>query len=412
MDGAKITVNTDPQCPVRLFSRKFMKDPYPMLAQMQETAAAVPVQHSGVRLWILTRYDDLRRVLNGREFCKDMVPRRRELFETNVLDASKAARIVPASRRSLLDRDGEDHRRLRTLIGPMFNGDAIAELEPMVERYTEAMIDKLPTGEPVDLLGQFARPLSARIIAEMTGIPDEYVDVFPAYESQLITGGGVADIEEAGTWFYEFGLEMVKLKRATPGDDIYTTLLRMQEADPQIMDDDELVSTYIVLAIAGSEPSSAITNSLSLLLRHPDQLALLRKDPGLLDGAIEECLRLESSFRMLPPRFTDEAVELDGVVIPPLSLLVGAVAAANRDPRHFPDPDRFDITREPKRHLSFSYGPHNCLGAGLGKLELKVALRALIERFPDMRLAVEPDELVWRPGLYIRRLDALPAVLG
>jgi cytochrome P450 PksS len=404
-------ITTDPQCPMKLFSRRFMKDPYPTLATMRETAAAVPIEHSGVRLWILTRYDDIRRLLNGRDVCKDMVPRRRELFEMNIINSSKTSRIVVPSRRSMLDRDGEDHRRLRRVLAPFFNAEAVAKLQPMVEKHTTAMIDMLPVGEPVDLLGGFARRVSARVIAELVGIPDDYVDEFPAWESRLVTGEGTAEIEAAGMWFYEFGLKMVDLKRREPAEDMYTMLLRAQEADPEVMDDDELVSTFIVLAIAGSEPSSAISNCLSVLLRHPDQLDLLRQNPALLDGAIEECLRLESPFRMLPPRFTDETVELDGVVIPPLSMLVGAVGAANRDPRQFPDPERFDITRRPNRHLSFSHGPHNCLGVGLGKLEVSVALRTLIERFPNMRLAVAPDELTWRPGLYIRRLNELPVIL-
>lgn len=405
-------IKFDAECPMRLFSRRFMKDPYPTLEKMQEAAALVPVEDSGVRLWIMTRYEDVRRMLNGRDFCKDMVPRRRELFTQNVMRPEKTPRIVFATRRSVLDRDGEDHRRLRAVLSPLFNGQAVADLKPKVEEVTAALIDSLPVGEPVDLVGDFARPLAAKIIAEMCGIPDEFLAQIVAQESRLITGQGVAEIEAAGYWFYEFGTAMLELKRNQPADDIYTMLLRIHEQNPEVMDEEELISTFVVLAIAGSEPSSALGNALSLLLRHPDQLDLLRSEPDLMDSAVEECLRLESPFRMLPPRYTDEQVELDGVVVPPRSLLVGAVAAANRDPDHFPDPERFDITRYPNRHLSFSHGPHNCLGAGLGRLEVKVALRMLLGRFPGMRLAIEPDDLVWRPGMYIRRLDNLPVILA
>lgn len=403
-------ITTGEQCPMKLFSRTFMKDPYPMLEKLRTTAPAVPIEHSGVRMWILTRYDDVRRVLNGREFCKDMVPRRRELFQRNVIDVSKAARFIPASRRAVLDRDGADHRRLRSLLNPMFNGDAVSKLREQVEAHTASMVDRLPVGESVDVVGDFARPLASRIIAEVLGIPDEYVDVFPAYETLLITGGGVAEIEEGGAWLYHFAVDMVELKRRQPADDLYTVLLRIHEQDPAVMDEDELVSTFMVLAVAGSEPSSAVSNCLLMLLRHPEQLELLRSDPTLLDGAVDECLRLEATFRMVSPRFTDTPVVLDGVEIPPLSLLVGSVAAANRDPEVFPDPERFDISRSPNRHLSFSFGPHNCLGAGLGKLQVKTALRQLLERFSDIRLAIPEDELVWRPGLYIRRMDAMPVV--
>lgn len=411
MERQMVNFPVDPQCPVKLFSRKFMKDPYPMLESMRETAAAVPVQDGGTRLWILTRYEDVRRILNGREFCKDMAAHRRELFADNVIDPTKAPRIIFATRRSVLDRDGQDHRRLRSVLNPYFNDEAVNQLRPRIEASTESLIDRLPVGETVDLVWHFARPLIATIIAECLGIPTEYVRDLTVWESRLITGSGVAEIEAAGRWFEKFGREMLAVKRREPADDIYTTLVRQYDQDPRLMNEEELLSTFIVLAIAGSEPASALTNCLSVLLSNLDQFDLLRADPGLMDAAIEECLRLESPFRMLPPRFTDEAIEINGVTLPPRSLLVGSVAAANRDPRQFPNPDQFDLTRPPGRHLSFSYGPHNCLGAGLGRLEVKVALQLLINRFPGMRLAVPSDDLQWRPGMYIRRLDRLPVIL-
>jgi cytochrome P450 len=253
--------------------------------------------------------------------------------------------------------------------------------------------------------------LTAQVVAEWLGIPDEYVDQFPDWENKLLTGNGLDEVHAAEARFLRFTYEMLEHKRRNPGDDIYTMLLHIHEQDPEALSEEELLSTFMMLAIAGSEAAKALGNCLLSLMTHRDQFDLLRADPGLLDTAVHECLRYESSFRILSPRFSDKPFELDGVVLPPRSLLVCSVASANRDPDRFPEPDRLDITRHPNHHMSFGHGPHNCLGAGFALLELKTAVKALLDRFADIRLAIPPDELVWRPGMYMRRLNALPVVL-
>lgn len=378
---------------------------------MRETAAAIPVSDSGLRVWVITRYNDIQQILNGRKFVKDVVPAGMKLVLENTTRSGKTPQFTPTIRRGMLDRDGQDHRRLRALLAPYLNRDAVASLLPRMAAQTASMVDRIPAGKPMDILGDFARPLIAAFTAEWLGIPDNYATLFAIWENHLVTGGSANEIRAAEVELHKFSLEMMELKRREPADDLYTTLVRTHDDDSTLLDENELLSTLILLAVAGAGTAAALANCLFLLASHQDQLNLLRNNPNLLDSALEECMRLESAFRILSPRYTNDPVELDGVVLPPRSLLVCAVGAANRDPENFPNPDEFDITRRSNRHLSFSYGPHSCLGGGLARMEIKAAVRALLDRFSGIRLAARPEDLVWRPGLYARRLDTLPVLL-
>ncbi len=412
MENRPIEIRIDEQRPMSLFSRRFGRNPYPTLKKMQEMAAAVPVSDNGLRVWVVTRYHDVKWVLNGRVFAKDVMRLGRDLVNENKVPIGKTPNAILDIRRGMVDRDGPDHRRLRSLLSHHFTQEAVDRWEPRIEEIAAAALELLPTGEPVDMLARYARPVAARVIAERLGIPDDYVEVFPDLETRLVTGDSLDDVHVAEAAFHDFSRAMLELKSREPSDDIYTELLRVHQNDPAMLSETELISTYVMLAIAGSEAASALGNCLYALASHPDQLSLLYTDPGLIDSAIDECLRFEPSFRILSPRYAEEPVELGGVVLPSRSLLVCSIAAANRDPEKFPEPDRFDITRHPNHHLSFSHGPHICLGSRLARSEIKVAIRTLLDRFSDMRMAVNQDDLAWRPGMYMRRLRTIPMVLG
>lgn len=403
--------HTDARHPMKLVTRAFMHDPYPALAALREAGPAAVVENNGFRMWVVTRYRDAVRVLADPAFGKDIVQRRREVVTQCMVRPERRARLPHASRRSVLDRDGEDHRRLRAVLGGMFSPARLSEYRPALERLAADLLDRLPTGGPVDLIGRFARPLSATFIADVLGVPADDRDGFPRWETAMLTAPVIKEIEEAGQNLYDFALRMIDRKRRKPADDVFTTLLRLHDEDATL-DDDELASTYIVLLVGGSEPTSAIGNGLLLLLTNPDQMAALRAEPGLLAGCVEEILRYESPFRMLPPRISDQPLELDGVTIPAGELILVSIAAANRDPDRFADPDRFDLTHLAKGHLGFGHGAHRCIGAELGRLETTIALREFVTRFPASRLAVPPDEVQWRPGTFMRRLDNLPVLLG
>jgi cytochrome P450 len=393
----------------RLRMADLMVDPYPTLAAFRESAPAVAVENNGYRMWLVTRYEDVRRVLADDTVGRDLIEHRRDINSRCMVRPDQRARLPHGSRRSFFDRDGEHHRRLRGMVGNVFSPAQVAQLRPAVERLVEDLLDGLPVGEPIDLAAEFARPLAGTIICDMLGIPRHGREEFPVLETEMITSPVIGEIEQAARRLYEFAIDMVEVKRERPGDDLYTDLLRMHEQGRMSLD--ELTSTYILLLVGGMEPSTAIGNGVITLLRHPDELARLVADPDLFGPALEEILRYESPFRLVPPRRAGAALTLDGVTIPAGELILVSLAAANRDPAQYDDPDTFDATRRPHGHLGFGHGPHRCLGATLGRLETETALRRLFARFPATRLAMPDQTPDWRQGKFMRRLGTLPVIL-
>lgn len=404
-------IRSDPRCPMHLLTKEFMQNPYPVLREMHRDAPAMPVEANGYRMWIVTRYPDVRRVLTGRGFLKDMLPRRKDLSAQSVLMPGRTARLLHGSRRSVLERDGADHRRMRAVLNPWFDAGTVNARAPRIAEIARSLAENLPAGEPIDLVARFARPLAAKVIGDLVGLADEDLHEFPFWANDMVTGRSIENIESAGVALFRFAQRMVRHKRRNPADDLYSALVRLHD-EQGVFDDNELASTFMVLIVGGCEPMNAVINSLFQLLRHPHQLAMVRADQSLTRAAVEEGIRLESPFRMLPPRYSDNPFVLDDVVVPARDFIVPSLATANRDPDVFSHPEVFDVARDTRGHLSFGYGPHRCLGSELGKLESRIALDTLLERFPKIRLAVRPQEITWRPGLFMRRVDTFPVILG
>jgi cytochrome P450 PksS len=395
---------------IRLITRAFMHDPYPRLEDLRETASAVPIENNGMRMWVVAGYSDARSVLADQKMKKDLYAERKTILEKTEVRPGRRPRLPRELRRNLLDRDGSDHERLRALIGGTFGTAAARAMAPKIERLAGRLVDALPAGTPIDLLTAYARPLSMTIVADELGIPEGERRQFPILENDILTSPDIPRIEEAGQAIVDFARAQLERKLRHPADDLMTRITRAR-ADG-LVDDDEAVSTVTVLLTAGMEPASALGNGVFTLLRHPAELARLLADPALLPGCVEEILRYESPFRMLTPRFCDEPVQIGGTRVPAHELILVSAAAVNRDPGQFADPDRFDITRDCTGHLSFGRGAHRCLGAHLGRLQLSIALSALLGRFPGIRLADPEDAGLWRTGMFMRRLDTLSVVLG
>ncbi|WP_327417485.1 cytochrome P450 family protein [Streptomyces sp. NBC_01233] len=386
-----------------------MADPYGMLAEIREATPAFAIENNGYRMWAITRYHDVRKVLADPTVLRDLVENRHAINSHCIVRQVPRAHLPHGSRRSFFDRDGENHHRLRSLVGNVFTPVRLAQLQPRVERLANELADTLPVGEPVDLAAAFARPIAGTIICELLGIPPNEQNMLAASESEMITSPIISEIEKAVGELHVFATNLATAKRERPGDDLSTRLLHLHE-DAK-MTEDELISTYILLMVGGMEPSSAIGNGAFALLTNPGELAKVLTDPELFTDCVDEIVRYESPFRFVPPRYTTAAVELDGVTIPAGELLLISLAAANRDPARFGEPDVFDIERNTTGHLGFGHGVHRCLGSELGKIEAATALRTLFQRFPGTRLIDPPEQARWRPGKFMRRLDALPVVL-
>ncbi len=249
------------------------------------------------------------------------------------------------------------------------------------------------------------------VICELVGIPEPDRPSWRAYGAIVAAGSGQG-FAEAVPGIMEGAKAATARRRAEPGDDLLSDLIRAQAEDGDRLDDTEMVTLVWHLVLAGQTPTNLIANAVVALLSHPAQLAALRADPGLMPLAIEELVRWCGPTLLSIPRYAREDVELHGTQVRKGEAVTAAIAAANRDPRAFADPGRFDVGRAagPAGHLGFAHGPHFCLGASLARVQTEVALTALLRRFPGLALAVPPDGLrAPDPGTW--RLTALPATL-
>ena len=359
----------------------------------------------------ITRYSDVASVLRDPRAVSD----RRSLG-----DGSKGPMErwwMPGTVKLLLNsmvmKDPPDHRRLRNLVSKAFTPAMVAGLTARVEAITSELLDAMARRPGVELVEDLALPLPLTVIAEMLGVSPEDRAAFRTLFAKLVDPdalnpvGFVRNLPRMAR-LNRFIRRLIALRRERPGDDLMTALVRAEEGGDRLSED-ELVSMVFLLLFAGHEPTvNLIANGVQALLAHPDQLALLRERPELIDTAIEELLRFTNPVGTVSPRFAREDMEVAGVPVPRGATLMLLLASANLDEAAFPNAHRLDLTRDPNRHVSFGLGAHFCLGAPLARLEARVAIPALLRRFPRMRLAVPPSKLRLRSNIGLRGLHALP----
>jgi cytochrome P450 len=266
-----------------------------------------------------------------------------------------------------------------------------------------------------DLVAGYALPLPATVIAELLGVAAEDHARFHRWSNRLVSVSSRRDMLRAlpaALSFVRYLRNLVERRRAGPEDDLITALIRAEEAGDKLSED-ELLAMAFLLLVAGHETTvNLIASGTLALLEHPEQTERLRRDPSLTKTAVEELLRYTSPVEMAIERYAREDAEIGGRRIPRGELVLAVLGSANRDERHFENPDVLDLARDPNRHLAFGRGGvHHCLGAPLARMEGQVALSALLRRFPGARLAMAPESLHWRRGLFLRGLEKLPLVL-
>lgn len=312
--------------------------------------------------------------------------------------------------RTMSEMDGPEHTRLRRLVSPAFTARRAAAFRPRITARVDAL---LPTaaGEPVDLLAQLARPLPMEVICDLVGVAEEDRAAWHGYGVAIAAGHGAA-FAEAVPAIMRDAVAAVASRAHSPGEDLLSELIGIHAGDADRLSEDELVTLVWHLLLAGQTPTNLITNALEALLTHPGQLAALRADPGLMPAAVEELTRWCGPQLLAVPRYAREDVEIEGVPIGKGEPVTAALAAVNRDPRVFDDPDRLDILRPPGRaaHLGYGHGPHFCLGAALARVQTEEALAGLLRRFPTLTLAGDGAPRLPDPGTW--RLGALRVNLG
>ena len=372
------------------FLPSYQANPYPAYAALR---AEDPVHFSAaIQAWVLTAYDDCERVL-----------RDAETFSSSSYTASgQLATALQQQRRefplgevpTVLNSDPPVHTRLRTLLNRAFTPRAIEGLRAHIEEIAASLLAGADrAGRRFDAVTGFAQPLPIIVIAELLGVPPgdrdqlkEWSTAIANTTNVLNTEGALEAARQATVELIAYMDEVVAQRRAAPGADIMTALVQAEEGGERLSHD-ELLAFSILLLLAGHETTTnLIGNGLLALAEHPEQAARLRADPDLLPSAVEEFLRYDSSVQGAV-RFARQTAEVGGRTIEQGSTLLLLVGAANRDPAQFPDPDTLDVARSPNRHLAFGRGIHFCLGAPLARLEGDIAFGALLERFPELRVA-------------------------
>ncbi|MFH8632739.1 cytochrome P450 [Streptomyces lydicus] len=310
---------------------------------------------------------------------------------------------------------GEDHRRLRKLIAPAFTARRTEAMQPSVERITAALLDGLaavPAGEVIDLRARFAHPLPMQVICELFGIPGEDTRAELARLAESIMTS--VDPEEAGMTFVatqELLSGLVAHKRRQPAEDLTSLLVSSRDDEGHKMSEQELIDTLLLVLVAGHETTvNLIGNAVHNLLTYPDQFKQVRSGQASWNDVIEETLRWSPSVANLPLRFAVEDIEIEGgPTIRKGDAILPSFVATGRDPgQHGPTADEFNIRRPDVEHLSFGHGVHHCLGAPLARMETRIALPALFDRFPDLQLGVPVEELAPSNGFITSGLRSLP----
>ena len=362
-------------------SRTTVQDPYPVYDRLRTKD---PVHRMRLtNAWILTRYEDVDRVMRDhRSFSRD--------------DPSP----MPFSRgpeyRSMLRMDPPDHTRLRSLVSKAFTPRAVANLGPTIQEIVDDHLDRVAGRDQFDLLREFADRVPLYTVAALLGLPKEDVSQYGNWTREganafvpHLSGEEKKRIMRASEEAFQYVEHQIELRQREPQDDMITALIDAEEEGDRLSRP-ELITTLSLLMVAGNDMSrNMIGNGMFALLRNPEQLEILRRNPDLMDSAIHELLRYDSPIQ-LGSRFAPEDMEIQGRWIRAGQKVVCGIGAANRDPELFTNPNALDITRDERSHISFGRGVHHCLGVSLVMLQARIVFTTLLDRFPRMTLACEP----------------------
>ncbi|MBH1935421.1 cytochrome P450 [Streptomyces sp. AV19] len=397
-----------------LFTWEFASDPYPAYAWLREHA---PVHRtelpSGVEAWLVTRYADARQALADQRLSKNPVHHSESAH-------GKGKVGIPGERSAnlmthLLNIDPPDHTRLRRLVSKAFTPRRVAEFAPRVQELTDRLIDGFAGRGEADLIHEFAFPLPIYAICDMLGVPPEDQDDFRDWAGMMIRHGGgprggvARSVKRMRTYL----AELIHRKREDLGDDLISGLIRASDHGEHLTENEAAAMAFILLFAGFETTVNLIGNGTYALLRNPEQRARLQDalaegDEELLATGVEELLRYDGPVELATWRFATQDLTIGGQRIAEGDPVLVVLAAADRDPERFADPDTLDLARSDNQHLGYGHGIHYCLGAPLARLEGRTALATLLRRLPDLRLSVDPEELRWRGGLIMRGLRTLP----
>ncbi|MFE9994043.1 cytochrome P450 [Streptomyces avermitilis] len=378
----------------------------PELAEIRDGQSVVEVKFpDGISGWMVTKHADVRKVLVDSRFSSKVMA-----TAAAAMSETETGKLM---NESLVGMDAPEHTRLRKLVTKAFTARRVETLRPRITELVGQLLDELETlPRPVDLVKTFSVPLPVRVICELLGVPAGDQDTFHAWSNALLGDWQqVVEKEAATVSLVNYFGELIAVKRENPADDLISELIAISDGDSTLTER-EIIALSIGILSAGHETTAnQISMFLVTLLHNPEELDKLRDNREAIPKAVDELLRFVplTTTGGIIPRLTTAEVELTGgQVLPAGAVVLPAVATANRDPEVFEDGERLNVTRENNPHLAFGAGIHHCLGAQLARIELQEALGAILDRMPQVRLAVPESELRLKSASIIRGLESLP----
>ncbi len=390
-------------------------DPYPYYAHLRSHAPVAPQDLPFMgEIYIVTRYDDVLEGLKHPALSSEI--QKSGKTGGSIFDAWWYPSVFKTLQNSMVLMDDPGHKRLRDLVHKAFSPRRIRALESRICEITDTLLEEMGKQRQVDLVKEFALPIPLTIISDMLAVPPNDRLKFHRWSSGFME---VAAGDPRTVFFQypnairmqRFFKRLIKARKKSPGEDLLSALVFAEESGDRLSEE-ELISMLFLLLLAGHETTiNLIGNGVLALLDYPDQFQLLQSRPELIDSAVEELLRYSNPVEHGNMRYATDDLTLGDTHIPKGSSVMLLLSSANRDETVFENPDELNIQRDPNRHLSFGYGIHYCLGAPLARLEGRIALLKLVQRFPKMRLAIPKSELVWRNTTAVRGLKKLPVLL-
>src|SRR6185436_17782689 len=370
---------------------KFKADPYPFYARLRVESPVCRTRFLGWRAWLVTRYNDVLSLLKDERLTKDKQP-----------SASWIHFVSGSITRHMLNADGVDNVRLRTLVHKAFTPTLVERLHENIEGACQELLDRLNTNSNPDLMRGYAVPLPLTIIAGLLGIPDEDRSSFHTRSRSSLSPSTILGVLRAVPDQRQLIRQLRRIvaqRRHEPRDDLITALVQAEVAGDRLSEK-ELIAAIFLLFIAGYESTvNLIGNGALTLINNPAERHRLAENPNLGPSAIEELLRFTSPLDISTQRFAREDFTIDSVRISKGDAIFAVLGSANRDESQFDEPNTLDLSREPNKHLAFGHGVHFCIGAPLARLEAKIALTTLFQRFPNLRVVKSTDGLRWRKSL-------------
>jgi cytochrome P450 len=359
---------------------------------------------NGAKAWLVTRYDLVRDLLSDSRFSN--VP----ATPGYPAIAESRAAMLRAETNNFAFMDDPEHARFRRMLAKMFTVQQIEKLRPTVEKIVNGLLDDMEAkGPPADLVQIFSLPLPSLVISALLGVPYEDHGFFQKCARDRVDLRGDPEVSaSAGRLIWEYMEKLLAAKEKEPGDDLLSRIY-LEQIKPGHLARNDAIGMARALLLAGHDTTATqLSAGVLTLLQHPDQLDLLKADPALWRSAVEEILRFFTITQHNAPRVAMVDIEIGGETIKAGEGVILSLAAANRDPEAFEDPDRFNISREAEHHLAFAYGVHQCLGHALARLELEIAYRSLFTRFPSLQITVPVTELPFKSDSLTYGVESLP----